>query len=154
MSAFLAAIPLIGKVIDKLFPDPAQRDQAKLRLLELQQQGDLAELDAEVKLALGQLEVNKAEAQSAHWFIAGWRPAVGWICAAGVGWNFIVQPLVLWWGAFHEPAIQAPALESDQLMVLLLGMLGIGGMRSFDKMQGTDAKGFGKAAGTAEAKGG
>ena len=140
MSAFIAALPVIGKVIDKIFPDPAQRDEAKLRLLEMQQKGDLAELDAEVRLALGQLEVNKAEAQSAHWWIGGWRPAVGWVCATGLAWNFVLQPFVMWVGAFQSPAITVPALDVSELMVLLLGMLGIGGMRSFDKRAGTDLR--------------
>jgi len=138
--SFSVAIPLIGKVLDRVLPDPKAKDEAKLKLIELAQTTDLAELDAELKLALGQIDVNKAEAQSSHWWVAGWRPAVGWICALGVGWNFVAQPLAMWIGAFHDPVISVPSLDISQLMVLLLGMLGIGGMRSFDKAHGRDTK--------------
>ena len=138
--SFSVAIPLIGKVLDRVLPDPKAKDEAKIRLIELAQTTDLVELDAELKLALGQIEVNKTEAQSSHWWVAGWRPAVGWICALGVGWNFVMQPLAMWVGAFHDPVISVPSLDISQLMVLLLGMLGIGGMRSFDKAHGRDTK--------------
>lgn len=132
--SFIAALPLIGKVIDRLIPDPEAKADAKFKLVELAQQGDLAELDAEVRLALGQMEINKEEARSGSWWVAGWRPYVGWISGTAVGWNFIVYPTITWAG------IDAPALDISQLMVLLLGMLGIGGMRSFDKRNKVDTQ--------------
>jgi hypothetical protein len=127
-------IPLIGKALDRLFPDPEKANEAKLKLFELQQEGQLAELDADLKLALGQIEVNKAEAQHPNVFIAGWRPFVGWVSGVSVAWNFIAYPTVTWFG------VDAPALDTSQLMVLLLGMLGLGGMRSLDKRNRVDTK--------------
>lgn len=132
--SFIAALPLIGKVVDRLLPDPGQKAEAKLRLMELAQSGDLAELDAEVKLALGQMEINREEARSGSWWVAGWRPFVGWISGTAVLWNFVVYPTVTWAG------VDAPPLDISQLMVLLLGMLGIGGMRSFDKKHKVDTQ--------------
>ena len=92
--------------------------------MDLAQRGDLAELDAEVQIALGQMGINKEEARSGSVFVAGWRPFVGWVSGCAVAWNFIVYPTVVWAG------VDAPSLDISQLMVLLLGMLGIGGMRS------------------------
>lgn len=129
-----AFIPLIGKALDRIFPDPEKANEAKLKLFELQQQGELAALNAEVQTALGQMEINKAEAQSPHWFVAGWRPSVGWVCSAAMAWNFIVYPTVKWAG------VDAPPLDVSQLMIVLGGMLGIGGMRSFDKRNRVDTK--------------
>lgn len=137
MSAFLAAIPLVGKVIDRVFPDPATQAEAKLKLFELQQSGELAALEAETRLALGQLEVNKAEASSGSVFVSGWRPAVGWICAGGVAWNYVVHPLMIWiaflWGV---DVSTAPELDIGDLLVLLGGMLGLGALRTGEKMRG------------------
>jgi hypothetical protein len=129
-----AFVPLIGKVVERIFPDPEKANEAKLKLFQLQQEGQLKELEAEVELAMGQLEINKAEAQHPNIFVAGWRPFVGWVSAVGVAWTFIVYPTVTWMG------VEAPPLDVSQLMVLLLGMLGLGGMRSFDKKNKVDTK--------------
>jgi len=134
MTGFVAAIPLIAKVIDRLFPDKAEAAEQKLKLFEIQQSGDLAELDAETKIVLGQLAVNEAEAKSGSWWVAGWRPGVGWVCVVSVAWTFIIHPTVTWFG------VDSPPIDVSQLMILLLGMLGIGGMRSFDKLNKTDTK--------------
>ena len=90
-----ALIPAVVSVIDKVLPDPQQAAEAKLRALELGQRGDLAQLDAEVRLALGQMEINKAEVQT-DLFRGGWRPATGWCCVAGLAYQFIAQPLLPW----------------------------------------------------------
>lgn len=132
--SLLALIPLAEVAIKRLFPDPVDQEEARLELLRLQQQGDMAELDAYVKLLLGQLEVNTEEAKSSHWFVAAWRPFVGWVCGLSVAWNFVVYPTVVWFG------VDAPSLDISNLMVLLMGMLGIGGMRSFDKLKGVDTE--------------
>ena len=83
LTMWQALLPAVVSVIDKVLPDPQQAAEAKLRALELGQRGDLAQLDAEVRLALGQMEINKAEAQT-DLFRGGWRPATGWCCVAGL----------------------------------------------------------------------
>ena len=140
MSGFLAALPLIGKVIDRILPDPEQKAKAQIALMELSQKGDLAELDAEVKLALGQMEINKEEARSGSWWVAGGRPFIIWVCGFAVMWNFIVQPLVMWSAAFSDPSLTIPRLDISELMILLGGMLGLGGMRSYDKRNGAETR--------------
>lgn len=135
-----ALIPLISTMLDKVLPDPQAAAEAKLKALELAQRGDLAALDAEMKLALGQLEVNKAEAASGSLFTAGWRPAVGWICAAGLAYEFLVSPLLPWLlsVALGKNLPAMPDLPMETLMTLLLGMLGLGGLRTIEKVKGAE----------------
>lgn len=129
-------LPIIGTLLDKLIPDPKAAAEAKLQALELAQKGELAQLDAEMRLALGQIEVNKAEA-STDLFRGGWRPSVGWICSAGLAYQFLVQPLLPWivtaCGGTVPPL---PSIDNEALMVLLTGMLGLGGMRTVERLKG------------------
>ena len=79
-----AVLDIGGKIIDKLWPNPADREAAKFKLFELQQSGELAVLAAETDLAKAQIAVNEAEAKSASLFTAGWRPAIGWTCGVSL----------------------------------------------------------------------
>lgn len=129
-------IPAITQVLDKIIPDPQAAAEAKLRALELAQKGDLAALDAELRLALGQLEVNKAEATT-DMFRGGWRPAVGWVCVVGLAYQFVLQPLLPWVVAlFGAQVPPLPAIDNETLMVLLTGMLGLGGLRTIERVKG------------------
>ena len=129
-------IPAITQVLDKIIPDPQAAADAKLKALELAQKGDLAALDAELRLALGQLEVNKAEATT-DMFRGGWRPAVGWVCVVGLGYQFVLQPVLPWLVAlFGAQVPPLPAIDNETLMVLLTGMLGLGGLRTFERVKG------------------
>ena len=131
-----ALIPLIGTVIDKAIPDPQAAADAKLRAMEMAQKGELAALDADMRLALGQLEVNKAEAQT-DVFRGGWRPATGWVCVAGLAYQFLVQPLLPWVAALFGATVPPlPAIDNEALMVLLTGMLGLGGLRTYERVRG------------------
>ena len=136
MSLTLPLIEIGARLIEKLIPDPAAKAAAQLELLRLQQAGELAAMDADVRLALGQIEVNKAEAESPDFFRGGWRPAVGWVCAAGLAYQLLIRPLFGWtalnaWG-WDTP----PALEMDTLMTLLFGLLGLGAFRTVEKVKG------------------
>lgn len=130
-------LPVIGTILDKLLPDPKAAADAKLKALELAQRGELAALDAEVRLAMGQLEINKAEAQSPSLFKGGWRPATGWVCVFGLGYTYFARPLLPWvmglWGVEVAPL---PAIDTGELMVLLGGLLGLGGMRTIERVNG------------------
>lgn len=124
-------------IVDKIWKDADAADQRKFKLRQLHQQGKMAELEAEVRSMVGQLEVNKAEANHKSIFVAGWRPAVGWTCAAGLAWNFIVQPILTWIAFIAEVDIgNAPKLDITELITILMGMLGLGTMRMNEKVKG------------------
>jgi len=129
-----------SKVIDKIWPDPAQRDAAKLELLKMQQSGELAQLTAETSLMVEQIKVNAAEAQNPSVFVSGWRPGVGWVCVAACGWNWIGLPVVkLALEIAGHPITLAPA-DLTEMLPILMGMLGLGGLRTIEKLQGRAAK--------------
>jgi phenylpyruvate tautomerase PptA (4-oxalocrotonate tautomerase family) len=85
------------------------------------------------EIAKSQIEVNKEEAKSRHWWIAGWRPACGWICTLAMGYHFIIQPFLLFFLALFGLKMEIPVFDMETLMTVLLGMLGLGGLRSFEK---------------------
>jgi hypothetical protein len=131
-----ALIPVIGSVLEKVLPDPQAAADAKVKLLELAQKGELAVLDAETKLALGQIEVNKTEAGT-DMFRGGWRPATGWACVFGLVYQFLIQPLLPWLVVVFGGSVPPlPPIDNETLMVLLTGMLGLGGLRTFERIKG------------------
>ncbi len=132
-----ALLPLASELIDRVLPDPEAAAAAKLRALEMAQRGELAELDASVRLAVAQIETNRADAQSSDNFQRRWRPAAGWVCVFGLAYQFLVQPLLPWIvAAFGVSVPQLPPIDGEALMVLLTGMLGLSGMRSFERVKG------------------
>lgn len=88
------------------------------------------------ELAKGQLEVNKVEAASKSMFVAGWRPAVGWVCVLGMASNFIIIPMANFGLAIAKSNITIPLIDTSTMMPVLMGMLGLGAMRSVEKVQG------------------
>lgn len=116
----------LPSILDKIFPDKTKAEEAKARLLELQVNGELDALK-------GQLEINKAEAASGSAYTAGWRPTIGYICALGLAYNFIIYPLLTWYVSAYHPTFTPPPLFDDSLMELVTGMLGLAGLRTFEK---------------------
>ncbi len=136
-----ALVPLLGNLFDKIFPDPTAAATAKLEVMKMAQTGELAQLDADLKLATGQLDVNKVEASNGSVFVSGWRPAVGWCCAIALAYASIVEPLARFVAEvyFHYTG-SFPVIDTTITMQLLIGLLGLGGMRSYDKKQGTASR--------------
>lgn len=133
----LAVISAVIPLIDKLIPDPQAAANAKLEAMKLAQQGELAWLEADVKLAVSQMEINKADAQSASLFRGGWRPAVGWLCVAGFGYMTLVRPLLPWVFQVAGAAVPPlPAIDTAEIGALLFGLLGLGGMRTAERLKG------------------
>lgn len=133
-------IPIIGDIIGavkdivgEVVVDKDKKNELNVRLQELADKTD-QRFHEEL---MGQIEVNKVEAAHSSIFVAGWRPAVGWISAVGLGWQFVLSPFTetvsRWFGWVGE----MPSVDTESLMMLVLGMLGIGAQRSFDKMKGT-----------------
>ena len=130
----------LGKgLIDRLFPDPAATAAAQLELLKLQQAGELAQLAAETDLAKLQIQTNIEEAKSTNWWVAGWRPAIGWVCGAGLAYAALVEPFArfaakVWFGYTGD----FPVIDTDLTMQILMGMLGLGAMRSVEKVKNAE----------------
>jgi len=124
----VSAIFEVGsKVLDRILPDPAQQAAAKLELIKLQQNGELAQI-------MGQMDINKVEAANSSLFVSGWRPAIGWICGAGFAVQFVIGPLAEWGSALYGHPVKFPAMDTGTMMPLLLGMLGLGGLRTAEKL--------------------
>ena len=87
--------------------------------------------DKMMELVKVQSEINKMEAQHRSVFVAGWRPFIGWICGLALAYNFIIRDVIAW----VSPDIMPPAIQMDQLITILLGMLGLGGLRTFEKIK-------------------
>ena len=130
-AALLAAGPIASGLfglIDKLFTSEDERMAAKLKVLELEKSGELA-----------QIAVNAQEARHVSIFVAGWRPFIGWVCGLAFTWAFLLYPIL----SFFVVAIGlpidltlVPELDLASMMPVLMGMLGLGAMRSWEKREG------------------
>lgn len=124
-----ALVPALGTLVDRLIPDRAAAERAKADM-------EAALVKAANEAAMAQVEVNKIEAGHSSVFVAGWRPAIGWVCAAALAWAFIVAPVASWTMAALGVRETLPAIGTDNLFELVLAMLGLGGLRTFEKMRG------------------
>ena len=111
-----------SKLADKLLPDKGQQEKDALAW-------QIAQLQA-------QTSVNQAEASNQSVFVAGWRPAVGWSCALAFFWSYVLGPFLNWFAALAGHPVNLPVLDLSAMMPVLLGMLGLGGMRSIEKVKG------------------
>jgi len=119
-------IEAIGNVFDKLFTSDQEREQAKAVLDKIAQQPHIL-----------QAEINKIEAQHRSIFVAGWRPFIGWVCGSALAYSFILRDLIAWGMSINNPDIQPPPeLAMEHLVSILLALLGLGGMRTFEKLKG------------------
>lgn len=130
LSILSSLVPAVSNVLDKVVEDKDQK--AKLA----HEIATLAEKQAH-EAAMAQVEVNKAEAQHRSIFVAGWRPFIGWTCGVALAYHFVLAPLIIFGVAWYGAEIpEIPTFDMDSLMTVLLGMLGLGGMRSFEKAKG------------------
>ena len=122
--------PILGNVLDRFFPD-------KEKAAEAQRAIESALLENAAQINLAQIEVNKAEAQHRTIFVAGGRPFIGWVCGIALAWHFVGVPVTIFfiaWAGAEVPEL--PAFDMNSLMTVLMGMLGLGGLRTFEKMKG------------------
>lgn len=117
-----AGMDLAKTVIDKIWPDKSEQEKAQLA--------------AAVSLIQGQLAINVEEAKSTSVFVSGWRPAVGWTCAAACAWNWIGLKMALFAAAYLGHELKLAPAELGEMMPVLLGMLGLGGLRTVEKLNG------------------
>lgn len=132
-----ALIPLLGTVLEKVLPDPQAATDAKIKLLEMAQKGDETLLSFAEKMSTAQNEVNKAEASSGNVYAASWRPTIGYVIAFALAFHYIINPLLMWAAVSFGSEITPPNIAlDDQLWELIMGMLGMAGWRTLDKIKG------------------
>ncbi len=129
-------VEAVGGVVDKLFTSDEERLEQQLERFKAKREYDYKEAQLVAQQNVAQTEVNKEEARSGNLFVAGWRPAIGWIGAIALAYQFIVYPMLLW----LDPVSPPPQMEPQMLYTIITGMLGIAGMRSFDKTKKTDTR--------------
>jgi hypothetical protein len=117
---------VVGSAIDKIWPDKTEAEKGKLALL-------LQEMTLNVQPVLKQIEVNIEEAKHQSLFVSGWRPFIGWVCGSALAYYYILQPLLVWLFSIWEIQTRMPRLDSGDLMTILLGMLGLGAFRTYEK---------------------
>lgn len=126
------AIREVGGIIRELVPDADKRLDVQVRLAELADQADAREN----QLLLGQVEVNKEEAKNLNLFVAGWRPAIGWVGAFALGWTWVLAPLLTWLASLGGIETTIPALDPNAMYPVILAMLGVSASRTVEKMSG------------------
>lgn len=130
LAGLINILPNILAIVDKSLPDKAQAELAKQRI-------EFELLSAMNEVNKSQAETNKVEAAHRSIWVAGWRPAIGWVAALGVFWAFIGQPICEWIAMMYGiPEAYLPEFPMDTVMELVLAMLGLSGLRTFEKMKG------------------
>lgn len=127
----------IGTAVDRLVPDRNAAEKLKNDI-----QKEMAEAD--IKGILAQLDINKTEAASGSMFVAGGRPFIMWVCGAALAYQFVLAPIGMWIFAISGHPIPTPPKLDDMLWQLMFGMLGMGALRSWDKINGVDTRTIGK----------
>ena len=117
-----AVSDLIGTVINKIWPDKSEQEKQQLA--------------AAVMVVQGQIDINKKEAENPSVFVSGWRPFIGWVCGGGCAWNWIGLPVVKAGLAVAGVGLGVSPADLTEMLPLLFGMLGLGAMRSYEKVQG------------------
>lgn len=119
----------IASLLDKVIPDKDQRDKLAHEIATMsQKQG--------YELAKAQIAVNKEEAKHKSTFVSGWRPFIGWTCGTALAYHFIIQPLLVFILTATGQPVELPSFDMGSLITVLLGMLGLGGLRTFEKYKG------------------
>lgn len=136
MSAFLAALPLLGELLNKVLPDADAKAKAQIELAKLAQDGEFKALDMQLQVNLAQAKINEIEAASSNTMAATWRPAAGWVCVLALGYEFLLRPILPWALTVAQVPGVPPLPSLDAVLwELVFAMLGIGGMRSYERSQ-------------------
>lgn len=117
-----AGLDLANNVINKIWPDKSEQERAQLAMA--------------VQMVQGQLNINAEEAKSSSVFVAGWRPFIGWVCGVACAWNWIGLKIALFVAAYFGHTINMSPADVSEMMPVLMGMLGLGGLRTYEKTKG------------------
>lgn len=124
-----AVLPAVTDIVGRFLPEDAEERAKAERAIKASLTEHLAKVD------LAQIDVNKLEARG-NWFQSSWRPLTGWTCAASLAWTYLLQPMASFVLAQTGHLVDLPALDMSQMMPILLGMLGLGGLRSWERTKG------------------
>lgn len=117
---------LASNVLDRFFPNKTEQEKQEITMA--------------MMVIQGQIDTNKVEAANPNMFVAGWRPYVGWVCGTGFAIQFVVAPIAEWGAALAGHPVKFPELDMGTLLTLLGGMLGIGGLRTYEKTRGVNRR--------------
>ena len=130
MGLITAVLPAVTDVIGRFLPEDKEKRAKAERDIEKQLTNSLAKID------LAQLDINKTEAGHRSVFVAGWRPFIGWSCGIALCYSYVVQPILVFILAQTGYLVELPRMDLGEMMPVLMGMLGLSGMRSFEKFKG------------------
>jgi hypothetical protein len=131
MSAWPLLVEPISALLDKLIPDPDAREKARAELRSM----DLKAFEMALAADTAQASVNAAEAASPSLFVAGWRPFIGWVCGVAFAYHYVAQPFLAFLMAASGRAVPLPVFDMEAMTTLLIGMLGLGGLRTYEKLR-------------------
>ena len=135
MPAWTLLIDPLSRLLDKLIPDPDARAKAQIELLKTSRELDLEEFRIAISADQAQTAINQVEAQHRSLFVAGWRPFIGWVCGVAFAYHFILQPLLAFVLANAGQQVFLPQFEMQELSTVLMGILGLGGLRTIEKVR-------------------
>lgn len=136
MAPLLTVIPAISALLDRIIPDQTEREKAKIELLKSERAADLEELRLALSTDQIQAEINKEEAKQSNIFIAGWRPFIGWVCGIAFCYHFVLQPVLAFIIAnLNNGKVILPNFDMSELSTVLMGILGLGGLRTLEKIK-------------------
>lgn len=135
MPTWTLLIDPLSKLLDKIIPDPDAREKAKLELRNAEREIDLEELRLTLSSDQSQTAINQTEAMNPDLFVSGWRPFIGWVCGVAFAYHFILQPLLAFAVANAGGTVILPTFDMQELSTVLMGMLGLGSLRTIEKLK-------------------
>ena len=122
-------LPAVTDVIGRFLPEDKEAKAKAEREIEAKLTTHLAKID------LAQLDINKTEAANRSVWVSGWRPFIGWCCGVALAWSYVVTPILTFVLAQTGYLVELPSMNLGEMMPILMGMLGLGGLRTFEKFK-------------------
>ncbi len=123
-------LPAVTDIVGRFLPEDKEKKAAAEREIQAKLTEHLAKID------IAQLEINKQEAAHRSVFVAGWRPFIGWTCGVALAYTYVLQPVLVFILAQTGHLVQLPTMNLGEMMPVLMGMLGLGGLRTYEKFKG------------------